>query len=333
MTTSLSLIALTIDPSGIIVQVLQQIVKTKMFSRPHNIAAREVATAALEWCTNPSSHEMLNCFEAHLIKLLECCIDPRPLEKIQRIMWGQYHKIRTTTEFRKIWKDFFGQAGIAMDPSPLLYQKITDVLFERVILNNCPISSDLSSTSQHDHEHVITYKESNALRYAAGYIPRALHKRLKHSSHPLKEELICCIDDLLENDYDDDEESEDWIDLVDRGGLVHISNSMYSFMVEMEKEVQNHLIKPIDNIKKSIKEGMYKNSEIRCRWSEISEDWDEEESKVLFEMIVDLWITIRGFAFASSWVEKYKMASKKSTQKTKGIRKKLCATKATKDPQ
>ena len=24
---------------------------------------------------------------------------------------------------------------------------------------------------------------------------------------------------------------------------------MYSFMVEMEKEVQNHLIKPIDNIK------------------------------------------------------------------------------------
>ena len=138
---------------------------------------------------------------------------------------------------------------------------------------------------------------------------------------------------MLENDYDDDEESEDWIDLVDRGGLVHISNSMYSSMVEMEKEVQNHLIKPIDNIKKSIKEGMYKNSEIRCRWSEISEDWDEEESKVLFEMIVDLWITIRGFAFASSWVEKYKMASKKSTQKTKGIRKKLCATKATKDPQ
>ena len=54
---------------------------------------------------------------------------------------------------------------------------------------------------------------------------------------------------------------------------------------------------------------------------------------MLFEMIVDLWITIRGFAFASSWVEKYKMASKKSTQKTKGIRKKLCATKATKDPQ
>ena len=62
MTTSLSLIALTIDPSGIIVQVLQQIVKTKMFSHPHNIAVREIATAALEWCTNPSSYEMLNCF-------------------------------------------------------------------------------------------------------------------------------------------------------------------------------------------------------------------------------------------------------------------------------
>ena len=52
MTTSL-LIALTIDP-----QVSQQIVKTKMISHPHNIAAREVAT--LEWCTNPSTYEILS---------------------------------------------------------------------------------------------------------------------------------------------------------------------------------------------------------------------------------------------------------------------------------
>ena len=37
----------------------------------------------------------------------------------------------------------------------------------------------------------------------------------------------------------------------------------------------------------------------------------------MIEMIVDLWITTRGFAFASS---KWQVA-KKLTQKTKGIRK------------
>ena len=68
--------------------------------------------------------------------------------------------------------------------------------------------------------------------YAAGYIPRALHKRLKSSFHPLKE--------------DDDEESEDWIDLIDRGDY---STFQTPCIVSWWRWRKNHLIKPIDNIK------------------------------------------------------------------------------------
>ena len=32
----------------------------------------------------------------------------------------------------------------------------------------------------------LTYEEVNALRYSAGYVPRALRKKLEHGSHPLK---------------------------------------------------------------------------------------------------------------------------------------------------
>ena len=42
-------------------------------------------------------------------------------------------------------------------------------------------------------------------------------------------------------------------------------------------------------------------------------------------MVVDLWLTVCGYSYSSAWVEKYKVAQKKSTQKSKGIRKQLYA--------
>ena len=45
--------------------------------------------------------------------------------------------------------------------------------------------------------------------------------------------------------------------------------------------------------------------------------------KPFLVMIIDMWITVRGFSFASAWIEKYKSANKKSVQKSKGVRKQL----------
>ena len=41
------------------------------------------------------------------------------------------------------------------------------------------------------------------------------------------------------------------------------------------------------------------------------------------KMVVDLYVTIRGFAFANAWVEQYKAATKTNLQKSKGLRKKI----------
>ena len=73
----------------------------------------------------------------------------------------------------------------------------------------------------------LSYEEQNALRYAAGYIPRALRKRLERSGHPLKEELILCLLDLTDDDDCGTSESEEWIRLVDRGGRKHVTNMAY----------------------------------------------------------------------------------------------------------
>ena len=82
----------------------------------------------------------------------------------------------------------------------------------------------------------LTYEEKklkNAIYYAAGYIPRALHSKLERSSHPLKEELILCLLDLTDEDGVTDE-SQDWLKEIDSGGLKHVNSSMYTLMTTME---------------------------------------------------------------------------------------------------
>ena len=39
--------------------------------------------------------------------------------------------------------------------------------------------------------------------------------------------------------------------------------------------------------------------------------------------MIDMWLTIRGFSYASDWKEKLKVQEKKTMQKSKGIRKTL----------
>ena len=52
----------------------------------------------------------------------------------------------------------------------------------------------------------------------------------------------------------------------------------------------------------------------------ISADWEEAEA-VLLQMIIEHWVTVRGFSYASAFLEKYKRANKKTVQKSKGTRK------------
>ena len=51
---------------------------------------------------------------------------------------------------------------------------------------------------------------------------------------------------------------------------------------------------------------------------------DLDTHSTLLNMIVDLFITIRGFSYSNAWIEKFKQKEKTTTQKSKSLRRKLC---------
>ena len=55
----------------------------------------------------------------------------------------------------------------------------------------------------------------------------------------------------------------------------------------------------------------------------VAADWGEEDAQSLISLIIDQWITVRGFSYASTRVEEFKKSRKKSVQKLKGLHKQL----------
>ena len=139
-------------------------------------------------------------------------------------MWSKFHQLRTSTSFKKLWENFLKISLMDDNNNPIMYQHISTLVFKELIKEKFP-APPLPDTHSSGPQ-CLTYEEKNALNYAAGYIPRALHKQLEHSKHQLKEELILCLHELTEDDGIDDE-SQDWIKQIDRGDLKHVNFAMY----------------------------------------------------------------------------------------------------------
>ena len=121
--------------------------------------------------------------------------------------------------------------------------------------------------------------------------------------------------------------SESWVDLLDRGGLVHIGDTTFMLFVSMEKELRSFFNGGVDGstgVKEIAIENIAKNEDVLYHWSVLSANWKEEEAnQVLLKMIINHWVIVRGFSFASAFMEAYKQKQRKTVQKSKGLRKTL----------
>lgn len=216
------------------------------------------------------------------------------------------------------WKELLQLAGVS-DCTPAFYQYVGNEMFKDIIRIRHPIQSSVATSSEISP---MTYKDINALRYFAGYIPRMLRKRLRTSTHPLKDDILLCIHDLLDDGEETNDESQDWVHHVNRGGLTLVNNSTFDVFLAIE-EVNKRIGEDwTDKVKAEIVE----SEDVEFLWSLVCGDWEEGSSKALLQMIVNQYVKIRGFSYSSKLMEEYKAANKKTTQKSKGIRKQLISS-------
>ena len=120
-------------------------------------------------------------------------------------------------------------------------------------------------------------------------------------------------------------ESKEWTQLLDRGGLIHVSDVTYTVFQKMELTFQQNftILNSNEKRKEIILEKITTSDELLFYWSLVSVNWGESESTELLRTIAEHWITVRGFSSASAFIELYKKENKKSVQKSKALRKGL----------
>ena len=334
---------LCIESGEILKRAVHAVLGDDGFQVPSPSARKALETAKhlLVWCDDPANVPILSSFAEELVALQSSCFKASSslsANAQRENLWGSFHRLRSSSSYKAFWSRFLQSRECESDP--IFFQYVSDSVFKELVKKHYPLSDEGGEQPQQS----LSYEEKNALRYTAGYIPRALRKKVERCNHPLMEELVLCLVDLTEGEEDQTpDESTDWVNSVDRGGLKHVTNMTYMVIASMELEVKKHLsldaTKYPPDIKRTLTDALTNNEDVNFYWVMLSANWEEEESKALLSMIeeeeskallsmiIDFWITIRGFAFTSAWMERYKQTQKKTVQKSKGIRKTLISSK------
>ena len=242
----------------------------------------------------------------------------RTKELKQEKMWGQYHHLRTSEKFLSDWKTFLSEVTEIV-PSAAFIQHVTHEVFKQMMQVQFPPTTGASKTLP-----LLTDIEVNALRYVAGYVCRTLHDRLKTSSVEGKEVLVLYLSDM--NGSDKNGDGEEWINAINRGGLWQVNEEVFQTFLTIKELIREELCLEkctFDARKQQIIEKVVTNNDVLHQWLFCVPDAEESISNVLLKKAVELFVNIRGFAFASSCVELYKQANSKTLSKKKALRTEL----------
>ena len=137
-------------------------------------------------------------------------------------LWKKFYVLRRS----KQWREYLELLNLSNEPL-FFYQHLTLALFDQMLLDKFKDDARPLETSAIE----FTYEEENAIRYMGGYVIRKLRE---------KKDLNV---GFLE---DSDKEylhfhSTDWINAIDRGGLMHITDSCFQLFLAVESVTRQEM--------------------------------------------------------------------------------------------
>jgi len=311
---------------------LEQVLSDDSFKikAPATVASRRSAELLFEWCLRKENKDTVNAFTCKLLDSLKGVIKASVTKVFSYNtdkIWRKFFLLRSTPDFVTQWKTFLKPSGVPV--KPVLFQHLTDIVFRKCLDNHFKVMHQDKQVCSEDLELETT--EKGVLYYVAGYICRQLRKKLERESHEFKEEMVLCLMDLVKDHDNADEvqlaDHEHWTDLIDRGGLWYVKDATYRLFFAIEHVVREVLmtikypLQPLKMIEKVIKD-----DDVQFFWLIATAEFEIDDSEVhtaLLLKITELYVTVRGFSMASGWLEQYKQRTKKSTQRTKSLRREL----------
>lgn len=262
---------------------------------------RTYAESLLKQLTTPTDQDKLftEWLLQSLIKVMK--------SKDKTELWKNFYVLRSSDLFCRKWREYL--ESLKLNDEPLFFQHFTLSLFNQMLSDKFKDSASASETNTSE----FTYEEENAIRYMGGYVIRKIREKKNMDVSFLEDSDKVYLQS----------QSTDWINAIDRGGLIHITDSCFQLFLAVETFTRQEMKDTTfmdDTFRQHLENMITSDSEVLFCWTMVTVD---ESHDNIFHELIKLWITIRGFSFAKSIVEKYRLATKKRTDKTKGLRTKL----------
>ena len=290
------------------------------------VLARQSATVLLQRMEEPTVCIFVAQLGRHLENILSGSLGSSvSYSKRKEKMWTQFYKYRSDVLISS-WKAFIEQLTLPVESNDLwLIQVIARICLEKCIEKQYPVPSPAYTSEKKQ----LTIDEHNALRYTAGFVMASLSKRYASTGCLLLERWVknqSEVDNAPIATSSFFQFTKEWVDRVNRGGLFVVNNALYDVFHSLEVLLSEHLknIPTSHGLDQSkVVSLLCEDNEVQFLWSTISFDLDEETSQRILMDIVKLWITLRGFSYASALVEEYKRATTETLQHSKALRKEL----------
>ena len=108
-----------------------------------------------------------------------------------------------------------------------------------------------------------------------------------------------------------------------RGRLWYIKETSYSLFCTETRYCLKTLSSQHEKYKQEIIRHITSSDDVFFHWINATADFEidyDEVHEMLLEKMVELCVTMRGFSYASGWMEKFKKITKQSTQQSKSLR-------------
>ena len=151
------------------------------------------------------------------------------------------------------------------------------------------------------------------IRYACGYFTMRLLRKFKLTEGSKAASFVERLSHMV---IDGPEESllkytQEWVKKIDRGGLFEVSDGCYHLFAAIEIALGDKLKVHLQSCttqhnlaKSSLIQSVSCDEDVQFYWAMQSVDIDNNEhSAELLYHIIELWVTIRGFSIAASWLE------------------------------
>ena len=283
----------------------------------------QAARAMVHYFSEPKKEHQE--FAIWLVTTLKALVESTRSKAGQNInrekLWIKFHELTSSQDFISKWKGFVKNVSITVPP--LLYQHVTDEIFEGLIKKFCG-SLTANTTAPTEDTVVLSNEEENIIHYVGGYVIQELKKDKCNSSMlPLLESLT----DLEKRPTID--AAQQWITSVNRGGLTKITDAAFQCFCDIEVSIRrflnvNNTRDMNEGFRTKVTSAILSDDNLLFNWTFASElIVDQDVADRCLEKIVHKWFVIRGFSFSDSMMEIYKQESKKGTGKSKSLRCKL----------